>query len=251
MSSPLTDALDDESAAGRLFSAVDREDKLPDKVATQIRETIVAHELRPGQRLPSERELGEQFGVSRTVIREALRSLRAMGLIESIGRGNRVASVNRATVAETMSLFLQGRPISYEKVHEVRAMVEVEVAGLAAERASDADVGRLQELCDELVHSAGQTERAAEADVDFHRALADATHNELYRILLDAMHDVLLGARRSTLHLEGRIARGARAHRRILDRVRAGDAEGAREAMRRHLQDSLRAWSRLQADEPA
>jgi GntR family transcriptional repressor for pyruvate dehydrogenase complex len=245
MTAPSAKSGSESAPALPLFAAVGRDAKLPDKVAAQIRETILDRQIEPGQRLPSERELADQFDVSRTVIREAIRSLRAMGLVESIGRGNRVAQVDRAAVAETMSLFLQGRPISYEKVHEVRAMVEVEVAGLAAERATEEDIRRLEELCDLFAASTGDMEEAAELDVGFHSALADATQNELYRIILDAMQDVLLGARRSTLHIHGRIGKGATAHRRILDRVRVRDATGAREAMRRHLQDSLRAWRRI------
>ncbi|MGH2945550.1 MAG: FadR/GntR family transcriptional regulator [Solirubrobacteraceae bacterium] len=231
-----------------LFFAVPREERLPDKVAARIRETILEQQLRPGDRLPSERRLGEQFEVSRTVIREAVRSLAAMGLVESAGRGLRVAAVDSQTVTDSMRLFLHGRPTSYEKVDEVRSMIEIEVAGLAAERAGEADIERLRQLCEEQAASEEQPEAAAEHDVEFHRALAEATHNELYLIMLDSMRELLLEARRATMGVPGRIEKGARAHRGILSRVAAGDAEGAREAMRHHLRDSRRAWNRLQRD---
>src|SRR5205814_1558428 len=120
------------------FPRVTREPRLSDKVAHLLLETIHAHGLQPGERLPSERELGEQFGVSRTVIREAVRALAAKGVIDvRTGSGLRVAAVDRSTVSESMSLFLRGsKTLDYPKVHEVRAMLEVEVAGLAAVRAS-------------------------------------------------------------------------------------------------------------------
>src|ERR1044072_4366305 len=102
---------------------------------------IASNDLKPGDALPSERELGEQFGVSRTVIREAVRALAAKGVIDvRTGSGLRVAACGAATVSESMSLFMRGRStLDYPKVHEVRAMLEVEVAGLAAERASRED----------------------------------------------------------------------------------------------------------------
>lgn len=229
-----------------LFSAVLREPRLSDKVAGQMRATIIEQGLAPGQRLPSERELGAQFGVSRTVIREAVRSLAAKGLVETTGgRGIRVAALDSGAIAETLSLYLHGRPLPYEKVHEVRSMIEIEVAGLAAQRKSAAQLEQLERL----IHAqaiAQNRETAAQADVDFHRTLAQATENELYLIMLDSIRDLLLENRRATMGVSGRIAKGARAHQRIYQAVAAGDVEGARDAMRRHLEDSLRAWKRLQ-----
>src|ERR671935_2210582 len=119
------------------FTRIRREPRLSDRVAALLLETIVARGLQPGDRLPSERELGEQFGVSRTVIREAVRALAAKGVIEvRTGSGLRVAAVDASSVSESMSLFMRGGGIEFEKVHEVRTVLEVHIAGLAAERAS-------------------------------------------------------------------------------------------------------------------
>src|SRR3989442_2687911 len=128
-----------------MFPRVTREPRLSDKVAELLLETILSPDLQPGDRLPSERELGEQFGVSRTVIREAVRALAAKGVIDvRTGSGLRVAAVDSATVSESMSLFMRGSTtLDYPKVHEVRAMLEVEIAGLAAERASREDLAEL------------------------------------------------------------------------------------------------------------
>ena len=98
-------------------------------------DTILSKRLQVGDRLPSERELGEQFGVSRTVVREAVRALVAKGIIEvRSGSGLRVAAVDAAAVSESMSLYLRGGAFDFEKVHEVRALLEMHIAGLAAER---------------------------------------------------------------------------------------------------------------------
>jgi GntR family transcriptional repressor for pyruvate dehydrogenase complex len=233
---------------GTMFSTVGRDELLSDKVVSQIRDMIMSGQLKAGQKLPSERQLGEEFGVSRTVVREAVRSLAAKGLVESAGRSLRVAAPDREAVAETMRLFLHGRPISYEKVHEVRSMIEVTVAGVAAERATAADIATMDQLCAGLADGGGTNEEATRFDVNFHLALADATQNELYSLLLQSMQDVLTDARRATLQEQGRRTAGAIAHRKILDRVTAGDAEGAREAMRAHLEDSLFAWRRIVGD---
>src|SRR2546422_9905311 len=111
-----------------LFDQVTREPRLSDKVADMMLETILSRRLAVGDRLPSERELGEQFGGSRTVVREAVRALVAKGVIEvRAGSGLRVAAVDASTVQESMRLFLRGGTLDYEKVHEVRKMLEVQI----------------------------------------------------------------------------------------------------------------------------
>src|ERR671925_600852 len=97
---------------GTLFEQVRRQPRLSDKVAEMMLNTILSRRLTVGDRLPSERELGEQFGVSRTVVREAVRALVAKGVIEvRSGSGLRVAAVNASTVQESMSLFLRDAPL--------------------------------------------------------------------------------------------------------------------------------------------
>src|SRR5213596_1650457 len=128
-----------------MFPRVERERRLSDKVADLMLRSITSRDLQPGDRLPSERELGEQFGVSRTVVREAVRALVAKGVIEvRSGSGLRVAAVNAAAVSESMSLYVHGGGIDFERVHEVRTLLEVHIAGLAAERASAEDIERLR-----------------------------------------------------------------------------------------------------------
>ena len=131
--------------------------------------TILSRRLKPGDRLPSERELGEQFGVSRTVVREVVRALAAKGVIEvRSGSGLRVAAVDAAAVRESMSLFLRGSTLDYPKVHEVRRTLEVQMAGVAAAQRSDKDIVSLTEACERFEASIGNVESAAENDVEFH-----------------------------------------------------------------------------------
>jgi GntR family transcriptional repressor for pyruvate dehydrogenase complex len=119
------------------FEPVVRPIRLADRVAAAVTDSIVSGRLEPGDKLPPERELCEQFGVSRPVVREAVRSLIAKGLLEdSPRRGHVVSALGRGTVTESLTLYLRGQRLDYGKLREVRAVIEVENAGLAAERAS-------------------------------------------------------------------------------------------------------------------
>jgi GntR family transcriptional repressor for pyruvate dehydrogenase complex len=224
------------------FTRIRREPRLSDRVAALLLETIVARGLQPGDRLPSERELGEQFGVSRTVIREAVRALAAKGVIEvRTGSGLRVAAVDASAVSESMSLYLRGGTVEYPKVHEVRRLLEVEIAGLAAERARDADVARMRTICEQMEAALDDVERAARLDLAFHRAIARATANELYLLLLDSIGEALLEVRRGNLRT-GAAPEAVRLHREIVARIASHDAAGARRAMAEHLHHVERHW---------
>ena len=226
-----------------LFAPVDREPRLSDKVAGLMLETIVSRGLEAGDRLPSERELGEQFGVSRTVVREAVRSLVAKGVIESrSGSGLRVASVNASAVSESMGLYLRGTTMGFPKVHEVRAMLEIQMAGVAAERRTSRDIDDLTETCERMKSALDDPEAASVLDVEFHRRIAIATQNELYLVLLDSIGHALIAIRRDNLVVPGATEQTLDYHARILDRIVAGDPVGAREAMAAHLEQVREVW---------
>lgn len=226
------------------FSQVTRHPSLADKVAVLMLEKITSGPLRPGDSLPSERELGEQFGVSRTVIREAVRSLVAKGLIEvRTGSGIRVAPMDGSTVSESLAHFLRRSDgLDYEKVHEIRTVLEVQMAASAAERANPADLRALSEACRTMTDARNNVDKATRADVEFHRALANATHNPLYVILLDAIGDALIEVRQQTL-LHGSFLSALRSHQEIFEAVQRADAAGAREAMSSHLETVERFWT--------
>jgi GntR family transcriptional regulator, transcriptional repressor for pyruvate dehydrogenase complex len=234
---------DVEAQESIVFGQVRRDARLSDKVADQIRETILAGRLRPGDRLPSERELGEQFGVSRTVVREAVRALVAKGMVEvRPGSGPRVVAVGASTVLDSMSLYLRTSTVAYPHVHEIRTTLEVQMAGAAAGRATPESLAALTEACERMEASTKDVRKAAIADLEFHRVIAKATGNELYVVLLDAIGDALLEIRRGNLARAGVTEETLAAHRKILDRIVARDADGARAAMEAHLDHVLRVW---------
>lgn len=228
------------------FRELQRSARLSDQVAEGVLEAITSRGLRPGDPLPSERELAQQFGVSRTVIREAVRTLAGQGIVSvQAGRGLQVAAVGASTVSQTMNLFVLGNDtLDYPTVHEVRTMIEVQIAGLAAERATLDDIGALDDICREMEAGIEDVEAASVTDFEFHRLLAWSTHNELYLVMLDAISEPLMGIRRRQFGPGGRNRLALKSHREILGLVRDRNPVAARDAMRAHLDDVERTWER-------
>jgi len=228
------------------FQSVPRNLSLADKVTQQLTEMIVSGDLTPGERLPSERELGNQFDVSRTVIREAVRSLVARGLVKvTSGRGVEVVAANSDDVATSMRLFVRGRSgLDYGQVHEVRTAIEVQVAGLAAARASADDLERLRSLCDKYQESltSGDTDAASQFDFQFHQELARSAGNDLLVAMLDSISDILMEVRQRAMVRPTVAESGLKAHRWILECIAARDPQAARGAMERHLGEAEQAW---------
>jgi GntR family transcriptional repressor for pyruvate dehydrogenase complex len=242
------------SHASDLFQAIERGSTLANRVTRQMEHLIVEGHLKPGDRLPAERELAQQFGVSRTVVREAVRALVAKGLLEvRPGSGTVVSSPTKDAVAQSMSLLLRTAQleIDYDKVHEIRRILEVEIAALAAQRRTRQDLERMEEILRKASEIEEDRNCFAECDVAFHAALARATHNELFSVLLDSVVDIMLKVREMGFSVPGTPARAFRYHQAILEQIKAGDPERARQAMREHLiesEDTMRRALTLLAD---
>lgn len=234
------------------FRGMSRTPSLSDRVAEQLTEAIVSKHLRAGDRLPSERDLGDQFKVSRTVIREAVRSLVARGLVRvTSGRGVEVNDFGSHGVAASMSLLIRGHEsLDYGKVNEVRTAVEVQVAGLAAQRAKPQDLQRMSEICDQHERSLRQGDLAAASELDFqfHRELTRAADNELLLAMLDSIAQVLREIRHQSISEPHVGEDGLRAHRRILKCVTTGKVQAARDAMAEHLAEAEGVWLGTQSD---
>jgi GntR family transcriptional repressor for pyruvate dehydrogenase complex len=227
------------------FAPLDQRGRLSDEIADRLLHSILESGLRPGDRLPSERELGEQFGVSRTVIREAVRSLGGRGVIESRrGAGLTVAAVPASAVSSSMRLYLRSAhgDLAYEKVHVVRKAIEVEMAAIAAGRARPEDIVVLRELHDRMGTMLDRGEDVSQVDVEFHRQIARMTDNELFIVVLDSIGDILLQVRELTWRTAPLIRSALEAHGRILEAIANHDAAGARDAMLEHLEHGFRLW---------
>jgi GntR family transcriptional repressor for pyruvate dehydrogenase complex len=228
-----------------VFQAIDREARLSDKVTDAILEMIASNRLKPGDALPAERELGTQFGVSRTVIREAVRALSAKGLLEvKSGSGVRIVAVHPEQVSESMRHYVKGSMMDYSKVDEVRRVLEVAAAGLAAERATAEDIAAIDDTIVRFENECSDLEASVRIDIEFHRSVASATHNELFLVLHDSIGQMLVEVRRRNLS-RGRPERRlvVKMHRRIRDGIAAHDPEAAQEAMRAHLGHVQATWT--------
>lgn len=227
-----------------MFEPAGRMPRLSDTVAEQLVETIVAGQLHEGDTLPSERELGEQFGVSRTVIREAIRTLTTRGLVDvQSGRGVRVVRPDIAPVTEAMSLLLRSsQATTFAKLHEVRTMLEGHNAALAAERREEPDCQELDRLLHEMNEAGDDIDQGSGLDVEFHRTIARSTRNELYQVLLDTIASSLLDQRRAILATPHSPSKVLDEHRQILEAIKEQDPPGARTAMEQHLANAAAAW---------
>lgn len=219
---------------------VERKPKLAERVVATLRAQIVGGEIGPGQKLPTEGQLTETFGVSRTVVREAIASLAADGLVES--RQGAGVFVLEQLVSAFSSLSQEISKVSQAiNVLEVRMGIEIESAGLAAMRRNAAQEARIQEAFFEFERLLKLGEPTGKADFAFHREIASATNNPFYVEILDALGDRTIPCDRaspwysvevlSVEYLTGL----QREHLAILKAISAGDPQAARDAMRAHL----------------
>lgn len=231
-------------AAPAAIVRTDRKPKLSQRIVASLRAQLLAGDIAPGQKLPTENQLGEAFGVSRTVIREAVAALAADGLVEA-RQGAGLFSIGRPAMAfEAMSSEI-GTKISIAlNVLEVRIAIEIESAGLAALRRNAAQEAQIQEAFFEFERLLALGQPTGAEDFAFHRAIAAATNNPFYVEILDS-----LGARTipcdvtSPWAAETAISRDyqvglQKEHLAILDAVSSGDPDAARAAMRAHLSAS-------------
>lgn len=219
------------------------------EVSTRLREAILGGAMKPGDKLPSEAGLTREYDVSRTVVREAIASLRADGLVE-VRHGVGVFVLEPAAPANSFKPVDRARISSMIELLELRAAIEIEAAGLAAERRSPAQEEALFERFDELERLAGEGSSTVAADLALHLAVADATNNPRFREFLILMGEHLIP--RSVLpdHVENTappryIEQIQSEHRAIIAAIAERDGAGAREAMRAHLMGSQDRYRRL------
>ncbi len=217
-----------------------------DQVAEQIRSLIASGEYKPGDRIPSERDLALKLGVGRPAIREALRELKAHGLLAS-GRGAQGTTVtNRPnpSFSEPMAPLLGQGAERIVELMEVRSAVEIEAAGLAARRATLQDIHRLSTL---VADSEGIL--TPEEDIAFHAAIADATHNPLFERVIqgpvDLLHDHMAAILEAYYEEPGGAVALHQQHDAIRQAIRSGDEVKARQAMRKHLDYVVRGLAQL------
>ena len=219
---------------------IERKPKLSEHVVSALRDQILGGQILPGQKLPTEGQMTETFRVSRTVIREAMASLAADGLVES-RQGAGVFVLEHPALA--FGSFNQdiGKVSQAINVLEVRMGIEIESAGLAAQRHNAAQEARIQEAFFEFERLLNLGEPTGKADFAFHREIASATNNPFYVEIIDALGDRTIPCDRnspwySVEVLSNEYLTGLqREHLLILKAISASDPDAARAAMRAHL----------------
>ncbi|MEJ2586604.1 MAG: FadR/GntR family transcriptional regulator [Deltaproteobacteria bacterium] len=218
-----------------MFKAANKSEKVSDSIIAQIRDAILSGQLKPGDRLASEKELIEQFNVSKATMREALRVLEVIGLIEmrkGIAGGAYVAEVGMRTTIQAIINFLHFNTVSVRELTMLRFLIEPTVAEIAAIRRSEKDMEKLERIIGSTI-APGDSEVSKE--ISFHRYLARMSENAILTLTIDLI-DNLLKSMKTTLGMPPDFYEHVReAHELILECIRQKDPIAAKVAMTNDL----------------
>ena len=228
-----------------------RPDKISESISQQIRDAIFAGLLKPGDKLPTERELIHSFGVSKASMREALRSLEVLGFIQirkGVAGGSFVTEVHPQKARELFSNFLHFKNLSLENLTEVRLILETHTAAVAARTLEPANLERLQALIDEGAADLERRDmsRLRHNEIEFHRVIGNACCNPLLSFILDAVHHLLVDAKDVLQPSFEFSVKVLKAHRQIFNALGQRDPAAAHREMARHLADVERDLALIQ-----
>ncbi|HXP97260.1 MAG TPA: FadR/GntR family transcriptional regulator [Telmatospirillum sp.] len=219
-------------------------DSLASQVVSYLREHIATEGLRPGARLPSEAKICATLGISRPIVREALRTLAATGLIEmAVGKRAQVSVLDGAALLNVIENAVLTGQADVWHVMEMRRGIEIAMAALAAERRTEKMAKSLTGIVAEMAGKIDRVRDYTELDLRFHLALAEAADNPLYLMLVEACRQIfetsmVIGIERWAATPE--LNRVQQLHEGILAAVIAGDASGASQAMAQHFDSAIR-----------
>ena len=216
------------------ITTLQRPASLVEGVCQQLAELIRGGSPDDERWLPAERSLAEKLGVSRTVVREATKRLEQQGLLE-IQHGNGIKIVDKLhrPLNDSLSMLIPDVAERLRQLNETRFSIEPDAAAFAARRASKAQILTLRRIQTQL-ENASDNASAIEADIAAHHAIADASGNLIYRLILDSLAELSIASRLRTIGRIGKQTAIAH-HARILKAIEMRDPEGAREAMREHV----------------
>lgn len=235
-------AEDDRSKMVGLFRPV-VSGRISEMIADQIRSLIRSGELRPGDRLPAERDLCQQFGVSRVTVRDALRLLEGTGLISTrVGArgGATVKAPTGSNIGEGLLDMVSLAALGADEVTEARLVLEMGIVPLVCERATEADIAELRAICEEGDQALANGHYDVSHSADFHIRFARAAHNRALDVLIESFNGPLrqsLGQAQAVAPTMGR--RGTREHWALVDAVGVKDVATARTIMEQHLERTL------------
>jgi GntR family transcriptional repressor for pyruvate dehydrogenase complex len=217
---------------------------LSDRIVQQVLSLIVDNQLEVGDRLPPIEELCRRFDVSRTSIRESIKLLDAWGVITvKHGIGIFVSGPTKDTLRIPFKVSLERGEQAIPHLHQLREALEPDIAALAAQNARPEEIKKIEDAGRAMEESIHDPAQFIKYDLAFHSALAEATGNELFLIVIHSVVDLLQNARSVAVQTPGAAERAQQYHMAILDQIKAGNPEGARETMKTHL---VQAWSETQ-----
>lgn len=237
------------SAAGPRRPSAAKRHRLSEDVAEAIKNQLIADGLKPGDRLPTEPELVEYYDVSRTVIREAGRILVERGLVDiRPGRGMVVADFDGTSISRQYELMLELMQGSFRHLMEMRLALEIGMTEHAAARHTPADARRIRMAIESFAASGDSHESALESDLEFHTAIAFASHNPFFIHIINPVNDYLRKAYNSSLGYEAARIQTLAEHTAIAEAIFSSDTNKAGSLARRHLTRILETSSVLVTD---
>ena len=206
-------------------------------VVSYIRKLIEDGRFKAGDKLPPEREMAQVLGVSRASVRDGLRSLATVGVVEARqGAGTFVADGPPTFDVNPISLFVSLHKIPECELFETRRVIEIDLAGLAAERAGGEELAVISEQVTEMYASLDDVHRFLVHDIRFHRSIAAAARNPLLGAIMEMVADLFYDQRKTTVDRWQGAAEAAEQHRKIYQAIKAGNVDKARHEMGNHLQ---------------
>jgi GntR family transcriptional regulator, transcriptional repressor for pyruvate dehydrogenase complex len=221
----------------KLFNGIKKRESLSNIVATRIEEVIISKKLTTGSKLPSEKELGEKFNVSRTVIREALKHLNAKGLISiKKGKGAFVENVSVKNVTDILSLYMGvNSNKNMMDLIKARLIVEPSIAREASQNRTEDDLRKLRDNLKRTTQNVDLNNHA-QLDVEFHLLVAEATHNDLMPLLIDPIHKLMPEIKALVMKNVPNARKSAlKMHKEIIDAIESQNEEMAFSSMKNHL----------------
>jgi GntR family transcriptional repressor for pyruvate dehydrogenase complex len=217
------------------------------EIIGRIKTLLARGKLKPGDRLPPEREFAKLLGVGRPVLRQALKALATLGVLESrIGHGTYVTTSTTGLLAAPIDFIILMQATTLPELFEVRKTIEVELAGLAAERASDQDLALIGSIIENQSRNLSNPQGFLVEDLNFHNAIAGAVCNVLFRAILDSLRRLMVETRRKLLLTGDDLSNSLADHKAIFQAISNRRKEDAHQAMLRHLNRVYHLWEETQ-----
>ncbi|MPM00466.1 HTH-type transcriptional regulator LutR [bioreactor metagenome] len=233
-----------------MFKAIEK-DSVPVQIVNYFLNSISSKELKENDRLPPERDLCELLSVGRSTLREALRILEMMNVIEKRNDGTYVRIQNEDVIKEAVSIDFAVGINNYAELVEVRNFLEVETVVLAAENHNSEDLKKLDELCKEMRKVIEDVKQYAKYGTEFHIAIAEATHNDILTEIFEAIRYVMYDYQKNNMKTNDEVRRSYKEHLELLSALKESDPVKCEDIMRRHLDYTQNLFERKSSAEPS